>query len=281
MIRLPDQIETYHGPGDAEVHGFDGPIHVSDGGFRQHKMLDDLIDASEATGWREVRDLQNLEESNGVERWLRTVTPDGQRSTAAHGYIHPLLRDGRHPNLHVLTETHVRRVLFDDSKRAVGVEVTPNTNFVPVLPGGEPAKTALRARKLVVLSAGGLGSAPILERSGVGSPDVLKRAGVPVVEALPGVGFAYQDHPFTLNVYKTNFSWEETMDRFHTGQKTFEQAVADNDEMLRWNGVDFASKLRPSDADVERMGPKFKAFWDKEFKNEHNRPLLFSGTVAA
>jgi choline dehydrogenase-like flavoprotein len=277
---LHDQIETYHGPGDAIDHGFDGPIHVSDGGFRQKKMLDDLINASSATGWPEVRDLQNFEESNGVERWLRTVTLDGRRSTAAHGYIHPLLRDGKHTNLHVLTETHVVHVLFDDNKRAVGVEVTPNPNFVLALPGGTPTKTTLRARKLVVLSAGALGSAPILERSGVGNPDILKRAGVPLVEALPGVGSSYQDHPFTLNVYKTNFAWEETMDRFYTGQQTLEKALAEKDEMLKWSGIDFGSKLRPSYADVERMGPEFMALWDKEFKGEPNRPLVFSGTLA-
>lgn len=243
-------------------------------------MIDDLINASEATGWRELRDLQDLEASNGVQRWLRTVTLDGRRSTAAHGYVHPLLRDGKHPNLHVLTETNVVRVLFDNGKRAVGVEVTPNPKFVPVLPGGTRTKTILRARKLVVLSAGALGSAPILERSGVGDPDILRRAGVPLVEAVPGVGFAYQDHPFMLNVYKTNFAWEETMDRFYTGQKTVEEALADKDEMLKWNGVDFGSKLRPSDQDIERMGPEFKAFWDKNFKNEIHKPLVFSGTLA-
>jgi alcohol oxidase len=277
---VAQQIETYHGPGDADDHGSDGPIHVSDGGFRHKGMMDDLIEASEATGWSEVRDLQDLEHSNGVQRWLRTVTLDGRRSTAAHGYIHPLLRDGKHPNLYVLTETYVVRILFDESKRAVGVEVTPNTDFIPALPGGTSGKMMLRARKQVVLSAGALGSAPILERSGVGDPDILKNAGVPLVEALPGVGFSYQDHPFSLNVYKTNFAWEETMDRFYTGQKSLQEALADKDEMLKWNGVDFGSKLRPSDADVERMGPEFKTFWDEEFKNEANKPLMFSGTLA-
>ncbi|KAB5580150.1 alcohol oxidase-like protein [Coniochaeta sp. 2T2.1] len=281
-------IETYHGPGLPSDHGHSGPIHVSDGGYRHAKMMDDYGAAAEAAGWREYDDLQNLRDSNGVQKWLRTVTPDGYRSTAAKGYIHPLLRDGKHPNLHVLTETHVVRVIIEggegegEQKRAVGVEVTPNGKFSVVLPGagGPGAKTALKARKLVVLSAGGLGSAPILERSGVGSAEVLKRAGVEVVKDLPGVGFAYQDHPFSTSVYKTNFSPEETMDLFYTGQRDVEQAIAEKNPMLRTNGIDYGSKLRPSEEDVERMGPEFKAYWEDHFKDEPNRPMMFCGTMA-
>ncbi|KAB5551150.1 alcohol oxidase-like protein [Coniochaeta sp. 2T2.1] len=280
-----DKIETYHGPGLRSDHGHWGPIHISDGGYRHAKMMDDYGAAAEAAGWREYDDLQSLEDNNGVQKWLRTVTPEGYRSTAAKGYIHPLLRDGKHPNLHVLTETHVVRVIIEgdgQEKRAVGVEVTPNGKFAVVLPGagGPGAKTALRARKLVVLSAGGLGSAPILERSGVGSAEVLRRAGVEVVEDLPGVGFAYQDHPFSTSVYKTNFGPGETMDLFYTGQRDVEQAIAEKDPMLRTNGIDYGSKLRPSEEDVERMGPEFRAYWEEHFKNEPNRPMMFCGTMA-
>ncbi|KAI8275222.1 Alcohol oxidase [Colletotrichum sp. SAR11_57] len=39
------------------------------------------------------------------------------------------LPGGEYPNLHVLVETQVLRVLFDDAKRATGVEFRPNPNF--------------------------------------------------------------------------------------------------------------------------------------------------------
>jgi alcohol oxidase len=53
---------------------------------------------------------------------------DGKRQDAASTYVHPLLNDGKHPGLHVLCESKVNKVLFDDEKRAVGVEYTVRLN---------------------------------------------------------------------------------------------------------------------------------------------------------
>jgi alcohol oxidase len=50
----------------------------------------------------------------------------------------------------------------------------------------------VKARKLVIVSAGAMGSPLILERSGIGRKDVLGRAGIPVVADIPGVGENYQ-----------------------------------------------------------------------------------------
>ena len=50
----------------------------------------------------------------------------------------------------------------------------------------------VRARKLVVVSAGTFGSPAILERSGIGGKDILEKAGVPQIVDLPGVGEHYQ-----------------------------------------------------------------------------------------
>jgi alcohol oxidase len=54
------------------------------------------------------------------------------------------------------------------------------------------------ARKLVVVSAGALGTPQILERSGVGHPVILNKLGIPVVSDLPGVGENYQDHQLSI-----------------------------------------------------------------------------------
>jgi hypothetical protein len=50
----------------------------------------------------------------------------------------------------------------------------------------------VKARKLVIVSAGAMGSPLILERSGIGRKDVLGMAGIPVVADIPGVGENYQ-----------------------------------------------------------------------------------------
>jgi alcohol oxidase len=50
----------------------------------------------------------------------------------------------------------------------------------------------VKARKLVVVGAGAMGSPLILERSGIGRKDILERAGIPIVSELAGVGENYQ-----------------------------------------------------------------------------------------
>ena len=50
----------------------------------------------------------------------------------------------------------------------------------------------VKANKLIVVSAGALGSASILERSGIGAPSVLEKNNIQVQVDLPGVGENYQ-----------------------------------------------------------------------------------------
>lgn len=73
--------------------------------------------------------------------------------------------------------------------RAVGIEFRWNKRF---LPDADGETHTVRARRLVVLSAGSFGSPGILERSGIGAVDVLSKNGVEQVVDLPGVGEGYQ-----------------------------------------------------------------------------------------
>ena len=73
--------------------------------------------------------------------------------------------------------------------RAAGVEFRWNKRF---LPDADGETHTVRARRLVVLSAGSFGSPGILERSGIGAADVLSKNAVKQVVDLPGVGEGYQ-----------------------------------------------------------------------------------------
>lgn len=279
-----NKLETYHGPGDPKHHGFSGPVHVSDGSFRSKRFEDDWLQAAEQVGYPEIKDLQTLDTNNGFQRWLRYMSPDGKRSDTAHAYLHPLLRDGKHPNLHVLVESQVVRVLFDDDKRACGVEFTPNLRFHVQIGHETPLpKHTVRARKLVVVSCGACSTPSVLERSGVGARDVLERAGVPIVQELPGVGQNYQDHNMIPYIYKTSLEPHETGDAITTGRLPLADAIAQNHPHLGWNYIDLSSKLRLTDVEVAAMGPEFQAMWDRDFKNHPNRPLMLmavgSGTL--
>lgn len=98
--------------------------------FRGKAIEDDFIAATTQLGYPEVQDLQDLQDLqtvNAVSSLRRFVSPkDGKRQDAAHAYLHPCLQDGDHSNLHVLVESQVTRVIFDEGKRATGVEFRPN-----------------------------------------------------------------------------------------------------------------------------------------------------------
>jgi choline dehydrogenase-like flavoprotein len=96
----------------------------------------------------------------------------------------------------------------------------------------------VKARKMVVLSAGANGTPLILERSGVGQKEILERAGVPLVEELDGVGHDYQDHHLTLYAYRTNLNKRDTINAFSDGRIDVAQAIKDTDELLGTNAMD-------------------------------------------
>ncbi|KAI9152254.1 Alcohol oxidase [Paramyrothecium foliicola] len=280
LLPYMKKLETYHGPGEKQVHGESGPVHVSDGTFRSKGSEGEFIKAATEAGWPEIKDLQTLDANNGVERWLRTVSKDGKRQDTARVYLHDKLDNKDYPNLHVLVESKVVRVLLNEEKRAVGVEYMPNPDFQVELGTTQRPKRQVKARKLVVVSCGACGTPPVLERSGLGDPEILKRAGVPLQVDLPGVGRDYQDHHLILYPYMTNLQPHETIDSILRNPAGREELIQKKDERLGWNSIDISSKLRPTDADVAALGPEFQAAWDRDFAKFPDRPLMLMGLVS-
>jgi choline dehydrogenase len=60
----------------------------------------------------------------------------------------------------------------------------------------------VQATREVILSAGSIGSAQILQLSGLGPADLLKKKNIEVTHELPGVGANLQDHLQIRSVYK-------------------------------------------------------------------------------
>ncbi|OBT53211.1 hypothetical protein VE04_05939 [Pseudogymnoascus sp. 24MN13] len=283
LLPLLKKLETFHSDDpiiDRNLHGYDGPIHVSSGTHRATRAEREFLEVASTQGWPEIVDLQDLQQNNGFSSWQRYVSPDGKRQDSAHRYIHDLLEHGDYPNLHVLTETLVSRVIFD-AKRAVGLEVEPNMVHRPLTGLSKHPRTRITARKTVVIAAGALGTPQILERSGVGEENHLKSLGIPVVADLPGVGANYQDHHLTLLPYKTSLAPDETIDELLSGRLDLEAAVKEKNPILGWNSIDISSKLRPRDDEVAALGPEFQAAWDRDFKDSPSRPLMLMGIVSA
>lgn len=93
------------------------------------------------------------------------------------------------PTLTVLANHTVTRILFTSAMTAHGVVFTDST-----LPNDLRKMHQVRARKGVVLAAGTLATAPILERSGIGRQDVLDAANIKQLVDLPGVGVNLNVH---------------------------------------------------------------------------------------
>lgn len=194
------KLETYHGEDPKGVHGHDGPINVSVGTYNSDRIDKEFLAAAEKAGWPEVPDVQDLESINSVGKNKRYISTEGKRQDAATCYLRPRLNSEKYPNLHVLVESQVLRILIDDeTKRATGVELRTNPRYNPDA-AGEPLRV-VKARKLVIASSGACGTPSLLERSGLGDSKVLNRSGVPVVVDLPGVGNGYEDHHLVCDIF--------------------------------------------------------------------------------
>jgi choline dehydrogenase-like flavoprotein len=110
------------------------------------------------------------------------------RCSAAVAYLYPAME---RPNLNVLTDAHVTRVLLEGD-RALGVEVEQRNEL-----------SEIRADREVILSAGSYQSPQLLLLSGVGPAPELELVGIPPVHELP-VGRGLQDHLAAWITYRTD-----------------------------------------------------------------------------
>ncbi|KAI0146895.1 alcohol oxidase-like protein [Xylariaceae sp. FL1272] len=264
MLKQMKKIENFHGKGSDEQHGHDGPIHVSSGTHGSSRLENAFMVSLQEAGWEEITDLADLDTNDGAQRALKYISPDGRRQDTAHCYLHPRLRDEKHPNLHVLVETEILKVTFDEKKHANGVVVKCT---------GSSGYRTIGARKMVIVSSGALGTPAILERSGLGDPNILEAAGIEPVVDLPGVGSGYEDHQLCVSPYQSNLVAEETLDGFVNGGFAIPDLIESDSKMLGWNGMQVSGKLRPNAADVEALGPEFQTNWDEEFATCPNKPM--------
>ncbi|KAK3938565.1 oxygen-dependent choline dehydrogenase [Diplogelasinospora grovesii] len=114
-------------------------------------------------------------------------------------------------NYHLITESKVTKILLDGTT-ATGVsfrsvaQLTNGTNTTG-------AVIMVRARKEVILAAGGIHSPYILQLSGIGPKKVLSAASISTIVDLPGVGQNFQDHPMltAMWIYQ-NFTMRPSAD---------------------------------------------------------------------
>ncbi|MFM0549629.1 GMC family oxidoreductase N-terminal domain-containing protein [Paraburkholderia sediminicola] len=183
-FRRSECNQRHAGRTDDPWHGGDGPLHVSD--LRTPNPFSHrFVNAAQQAGLPLNTDFNGAEQEGAG---LYQVTQfNGERWNTARAYLHngnakdSNLNGGR-PNLDVLTDTQVLRLVIED-KRACGVSVVR-----------EGIEQTLRARREVILSCGAFNSPQLLMASGIGPAEHLRSHGIEVVQDLRGVGENLQDH---------------------------------------------------------------------------------------
>ncbi len=172
------KAETREGV-NSQYRGGTGPLRISDPD-QAHDLCDRFIDAvSEQSGAPKNNDY-NAESQFGTGYYQRFIHR-GRRENVAARYLKPVVEQGK---VVVRYHCHVNRVLFEQG-RAIGVEIEK-----------DGVTTQMKSNSELLLCAGTVNSAALLQRSGVGDGVHLQSLGIPVVHHLPGVGSNFQDHYF-------------------------------------------------------------------------------------
>jgi choline dehydrogenase len=162
--------------GEGEERGVGGPLDVADASSSVHPLCQVYLKGCAELGYQVVKDMNAAR--GDCAGLYQITTKNGVRASAATAYLRPALR---RPNLRVVTDAHVTRILFD-GRKAVGVEYSS-------------AGRIERARgREVVLAAGAVNSPQLLQLSGVGPEALLRKYGAAVVRDAPAVGENLQDH---------------------------------------------------------------------------------------
>lgn len=161
---------------DTELHGHDGPLKVTPA--QRHPASDLFIASMVDAGIPLSLDFDGPHQE-GAGYYHQTVY-NGRRQSAARTY---LARARRRAALTLITDVLARRIEWDGL----------NANGVRFVEANGTERIAVASRE-VILCAGTVGSAQLLELSGVGGAERLSAAGIDVKVDRPDVGENVQDH---------------------------------------------------------------------------------------
>ncbi|KAF1977946.1 alcohol oxidase [Bimuria novae-zelandiae CBS 107.79] len=183
------KTEDYYEGTDKSQHGYGGPITVesvtSSDPNRKYPLRAPLQAAWTEIGVSAISDANDGTPIGRAE--LAEDFKNGKRQLASEAY-----GLGAFKNVQILTDTLVKRVLFETKngkKTAVGIEIANGTQY--------------KASKEVILSTGAYRTPQVLQLSGVGPSALLKKHSIPVVLDAPEVGKNFHDHFSACQWWKT------------------------------------------------------------------------------
>jgi len=157
--------ETRLGLVDSRYRGTEGELRVSDIDWR-HPLCEAFIEGVNGLGIPLNKD-HNADPQTGVGYYQRTIYKTRRWSTA-RAFLRPA--EKRYKNtLNIITDAQCSRLLFEDN-RATGVEYFRGHD--------SDSATSIRARREVIVCAGTVNSARLLQISGIGPGPLLNDLGL-------------------------------------------------------------------------------------------------------
>jgi len=172
---------------DSQYRGSTGPIRV---GEREQTppLCDSFIQSvAELTGVPMHNDY-NGESQMGTGYYQRFIH-NGKRENVASRYLDPYRK---YDSMTVMTNALATKISVHNGRAA----------YVDYMHNG--VENQLTANKEILVCAGTVNSAALLQRSGIGNGQHLQSVNVPVVHDLPGVGENFQDHYFARLAFRLN-----------------------------------------------------------------------------
>ncbi|MEI9426177.1 GMC family oxidoreductase [Mesorhizobium sp. Cs1299R1N3] len=144
-----------------------------------HPVSEAFIEAAQAFGLPLNPDY-NCGDQEGVGYFQRTIRK-GVRVSSAAAILRPALK---RQNIRLIAQATVTSLIIEDS-RVTGISYRPKNSGTEIQIG---------VRREVVISAGAVNTARLLQVSGIGPGALLSNIGVPVMHELPGAGENLRDH---------------------------------------------------------------------------------------
>ncbi len=163
-----------------------GPIKPSSELTRRNLLAQATVNAAVDVGYTFNPDYNGATQFGVAYTQLNVV--DKIRQDAFTTFVTPYLTD---PRLTIMTDAEVARLTFDRRKAIDGVVINA---------GGR--QFTVRADREVIVCAGTVNTARLLQLSGIGAARDLGPLGIPVVADLPGVGANLHDHLISVTLKK-------------------------------------------------------------------------------
>lgn len=174
----------HHYGAKSEFHGKGGELLVEEQRL-SWPILDSVAEAAGEIGVEATDDF-NQGNNEGVG-YFPVNQKKGVRWNSRKAFLDPVRQRS---NLQIITHAQVERLLFG-GRQVTGVEFRRR---------GELNTAAVNCE--VILTAGSIGSAQILQLSGIGPAEILAKNSLPVVHELKGVGENLQDHLQIRTIFK-------------------------------------------------------------------------------